>query len=275
MNTHIALVLVLCTAIQFAGFADTNSLRAEEPLSAANETPLRVLVFSATAWYRHPELPRVNGFLTSLLGKAGFRVAVSETAADVSATTLADYDVIVLNSTTDIGKTFDAAQQKALVEWFRGGGGIVGIHAAIVHHDYWPWFSKLAGCDFNSDSEFVKAKLLVDPKGQSHPAAQGFGAEFWYTADWTNHTRSVTDLPGIQVLIRIDESTYDPVRAAFKERGGKPMGKDHPVVWTREFEGGRFFYTELGHETRSLDTKFGRQHLIEGVRWAAGARRSR
>ena len=234
--------------------------------------PLRVLIFSKTAWYRHPELPRVNVFLAGLFNDAGFTTSLSETSSDLNPDRLKDYDVIVLNSTTDIGKSFDDTQKQAIVKWFRAGGGIVGLHAAIVHHDYWPWFTELAGCDFNSDSDFVKAKLLVDSVGQSHAATKGFGAEFWYTADWTNHTRSVTDLPGVQVLVRIDESTYDPVRAAFKERGGQPMGKDHPVVWTREFEGGRFFYTELGHETRSLDTKFGRQHLMEGVRWAAGAR---
>jgi type 1 glutamine amidotransferase len=45
------------------------------------------------------------------------------------------------------------------------------------------------------------------------------------------------------------------------------MGIDHPVSWIREFEGGRFFYTELGHEVKSLDTKFGHQHLIEGLHW--------
>ena len=49
------------------------------------------------------------------------------------------------------------------------------------------------------------------------------------------------------------------------------MGKDHPVCWIREFENGRFFYTELGHEVKSLDTKFGHQHLIEGLRWIVGA----
>jgi hypothetical protein len=25
-----------------------------------------------------------------------------------------------------------------------------------------------------------------------------------------------------------------------------------------------------GHDVRSLDTKFGRQHIIEGIRWASG-----
>jgi type 1 glutamine amidotransferase len=117
---------------------------------------------------------------------------------------------------------------------------------------------------------FCKAKLLVDPKNKAHPAVKGFGPGIEYSADWTNHDRSVTSLPGVKVLLRVDESSYEPVRDYFKTRGGKPMGKDHPVAWTREHGGGRFFYTELGHDLRSLDTAFGRKHIVEGVRWAAG-----
>ena len=95
------------------------------------------------------------------------------------------------------------------------------------------------------------------------------GKEFWYEADWTNHDKSVTGLPGVQVLLRVDESTYEPVRDYFKTRGGKPMGEDHPIAWTRVWGGGRFFYTELGHDLRALDTDFGRQHIIEGIKWVA------
>lgn len=101
---------------------------------------------------------------------------------------------------------------------------------------------------------------------------KGQPAESWYTADWTNHDRSVTGLPGFTVLLRVDESTYEPVRHYFQTRGGKPMGEDHPIAWTNEPPtGGRFFYTELGHDLRSLSIPFARRHILEGIRWAAGA----
>ena len=54
--------------------------------------------------------------------------------------------------------------------------------------------------------------------------------------------RAVTGLPGFNVLLRVDESTYTPVRDYFKTRNGKPMGADHPIAWTHEpATGGRFF----------------------------------
>jgi type 1 glutamine amidotransferase len=48
------------------------------------------------------------------------------------------------------------------------------------------------------------------------------------------------------------------------------MGADHPIAWTHETEGGgRFFYTEFGHDMRSLSTPFVRRHILEGIKWAA------
>ena len=225
----------------------------------------RVLIFSKTAWYRHPALPELNGFLVRLGAKHNIQMDVTESPEDFSR--LNNYQAIIFSSTTDIGKTLNEQQRKQLKDWYHAGGGIMGLHAAAVHHNTWPWWTELVGCDFNSDSEFVKAKLIVDTKNKNHPAVKGFGPTFDYTADWTNHDKSVTGLAGVRVLLRVDEKSYDPVRDAFKTRGGKPMGIDHPVSWIREFEGGRFFYTELGHEVKSLDTKFGHQHLIEGLRW--------
>ena len=71
------------------------------------------------------------------------------------------------------------------------------------------------------------------------------------------------------MLLRVDESTYTPVRDYFKTRNGKPMGADHPIAWTHEpATGGRFFYTEFGHDLRSLRTPFVRQHILEAITWA-------
>lgn len=184
---------------------------------------------------------------------------------------LAKYDVLLLNNANELDKAIPEEQRKSVEDWFTSGKkGIVGLHAALVRQTGWPWLHQLGGCDFNSDSDFLKAKVLVDPAAKGHPAVKGQPEEFWIEADWTNHDRSVTGLPGFTVLLRVDETTYEPVRDFFKTRGGKPMGADHPIAWTHEPKsGGRFFYTEFGHDLRSLNTAFARQHVLEGIKWAA------
>jgi type 1 glutamine amidotransferase len=183
---------------------------------------------------------------------------------------LSRYDVVAFVSTTDLGRALNEDHKRALVEWFRQGRGIVALHAAAVHHGTWEWWANLVGCDFNSDSVRSRARLIADPRHSNHPAVRGRGPELWLEEEWLCYDRSVSDVPGVQVLLRLDESTYEPVRAKFLGKGGKPMGADHPAAWCRAFEGGRFFYTALGHDVRALNTPFGRQHLLEGLRWAAG-----
>ena len=47
---------------------------------------------------------------------------------------------------------------------------------------------------------------------------------------------------------------------------------NHPIVWCHEFDGGRAWYTALGHTASSYDEALFRDHLAEGILWAANAR---
>lgn len=227
-----------------------------------------VLVFSGTGWYRHPETAAINGWLARRADDLQMQVDVTESPKDI-VQLLDRYDVLVLNNSNALTEILNEPQRARIRDWYRKGGGIVALHAALVRQTDWPWLSELGGCDFNSDSEFLEARVMVDPAAASHPTVKGHGASFTYKADWTNHTRSVTGLPGFQVLLRVDESTYEPVRDYFQSRGGQAMGKDHPIAWLHTNDGGRFFYTELGHDVRSLETPFGRQHITQAIKWAA------
>lgn len=228
----------------------------------------QVLVFSGTGWYRHPETAAINGWLARLSDELNMQVDVTEHPKDIL-NNLDRYKVLVLNNSNHLTKLFDKQHRDKVEQWYKNGGGIVAIHASLVRQTDWKWLNQLGGCDFNSDSEFVEAKVIVDPKGKDHPSVKGAPATFMYKADWTNHDKSVTGQPGVQVLLRVDESTFDPVRLHFKGKGGKPMGKDHPVAWINTLNDGRFFYTDLGHDVRSLDTPFGKKHIVEAIKWAA------
>lgn len=227
-----------------------------------------VLVFSGTGWYRHPETASINGWLAQLSDELGMQVDVTETPKDLESI-LEHYDVLIMNNCNELTSLLTPEQMNAVQTWYENGGGIVALHAAIVHQTEWTWFTELAGCDFDSDSEYLEARVVVDPAATNHPAVKGHEKSFRYTADWTNHTESVTGKPGFQVLLRVDESTYEPVRELFIERGGKAMGDDHPIAWTNTLNDGRFFYTEFGHDVDSLETPFGRQHILEAIKWAA------
>ena len=264
-NPRILLLCLVCFGMY------ESSLAHDEVKEQPNRSPTGVgsaLVFAGTGWYRHPETAAISGWLARLSDETGMQIDITENPKDLSL--LDQYEVLILNNANELTKVFDQKQRERIRDWYRAGGGIVAIHAALVHQTEWEWLSQLGGCDFNSDSEYLEATVTVNPAMKDHPTVRGHGLSFKYTADWTNHTQSVSSLPGFKVLLRVDESTYEPVREYFQTRGGKPMGKDHPIAWLHEKEGGRFFYTELGHDVRSLETDFGKQHIVEAIKWAAG-----
>jgi trehalose utilization protein len=232
----------------------------------------KMLVFSKTSWYRHPAIPMVDDWLSQLGADNGFRVDVTENPATFTPEKLRDYQVVLFISTTDIGKSLEAAQKEAFINWFRAGHGFIGMHAAGVHHDTWDWYTGLFGTDFDSDSEYLPATVRVDRAAKGNDIVRGLPPSFKLDGDWQNFKRSVRSLSGVTVLLTLDEKSYDPVRPHFKTLGGKAMGQDHPIAWTREYEGGRFAYTMIGHDTRPLETDFGEEHLLRLIRWAAGAK---
>ncbi len=229
---------------------------------------IKMLIFSKTSWYRHPAIPMIDDLLVQMGNDYGFPVDVTEDPMKFTPENLARYNVALFMSTTDIGKSLNDAQKKDFINWFRAGRSLIAMHAAGVHHDTWDWYSQLFGTDFDSDSEYVTALVRVDPAAKENPIVQDIAPAFHLEGDWLNFKRSVRDLSGVQVLLTLDEKSYDPVRPHFKALNGKPMGTDHPIAWTRDFEGGHFIYTMIGHDTRPLETHFGQEHLARVIEWA-------
>jgi len=68
--------------------------------------------------------------------------------------------------------------------------------------------------------------------------------------------------PNVTVLIKIDEKSY---------KGGE-NGNNHPMAWYHEYEGGRAFYTELGHTDESYSEPNYLKHLLGGILWVSEKR---
>ena len=69
-------------------------------------------------------------------------------------------------------------------------------------------------------------------------------------------------------LLTIDESTYDP-SADWGDKKSEGMGDFHPLAWYHEFDGGRSFYTALGHIPGVYKEPVFLEHLYGGIYWAA------
>jgi type 1 glutamine amidotransferase len=218
----------------------------------------RILVFSRTLAYRHEAIgPGVEALRT--LGAAnGFEVEASEEASGFNDENLAGFDVVVFLSTT--ADVLDDGQQAAFERYIRAGGGWVGVHAAADTEYDWPWYGQLlgGGAYFKSHPEIQTVQLEVE--NATHSATAHLPASFALQDEWYNFQQNPR--PAVSVLMTLDESSYAP--------GADAMGDDHPIAWFHEFEGGRAFYTALGHRPELYADPLFTQHLLGGIRWAAG-----
>jgi type 1 glutamine amidotransferase len=213
-----------------------------------------VLVFTRTAGYRHGNIAAGVSSLRKLGREHGFQVEHSEDPASFHAHGLTGFGAVVFLNTS--GNVLEGPQQEALQGFIRSGGGFAGVHAACDTGYDWPWYGRLVGAYFASHP--VVQPGLVRVADPDHASTRHLPAEWKRWDEWYDFRENPRGK--VRVLATLDESSYS---------GGK-MGGDHPIVWCQDFEGGRSWYTGLGHTRRGFADPRYQGHLLGGLLYALG-----
>jgi type 1 glutamine amidotransferase len=212
------------------------------------------LVFSRTVAFRHTSIPQGIAALRMLGTQRGWRVTASEDPTLFTDQGLAPFNVVVFLSTT--GDVLNPDQQAAFERFIRRGNGFVGIHAATDTEYDWPWYGELVGAYFRAHPEIQPALIHIEA---AHPSTMGLPSTWMRTDEWYGFRDNPRSR--VTVLLTLDESSYMP--------GASTMGGDHPIAWYHAHDGGRAFYTALGHTEASYAEPLLLQHLAGGIEWAA------
>jgi type 1 glutamine amidotransferase len=235
-------------------------------VSASGDKRFNALIFSKTAAFRHTEcIPQGTVAIAQMATHRGFEVDATEDAAAFNDQNLANYDVVIFLCTT--GDVLNATQQAAFERYIRAGGGYAGIHSASDTEYDWPWYGGLVGAYFLDHPfapQFQVATMYVEDR---HTAAtNGLGTTWTREEEWYNFRTNPRDA-GVHVLLTVDEETYDPSGYT----GSQGMGDDHPISWCHPYDGGRSFYTALGHRGIYWEEPKVLSHVLGGIEMAAGA----
>lgn len=216
----------------------------------------RVLVFSKTAGYRHNSIPNGIAAIRKLGLENGFAVDATEDAGAFTQRNLARYSAVVFLSTT--GDVLNPGQQDVFERYIQAGGGYVGVHSATDTEYDWPWYGRLAGAYFNGHPNNPNVRTgtyrVID---STHVLTRGLPARFEREDEFYNF-KSID--PTIRVLVEIDETSYE----------GGTNGAHHPMSWYHDFDGGRAWYTNMGHTEATYTEPLFLQHLLGGLRYAIG-----
>jgi glucose/arabinose dehydrogenase/PKD repeat protein len=215
-----------------------------------------VLVFSKTAGFRHSSIEAGIAAIQQLGAEHDFDVTATEDATVFNDADLAEHDVVVWLSTT--GDVLNADQQAAFERYIQAGGGYAGIHAASDTEYDWPWYGELVGAYFDSHPQNQTATIKVEDP--AHPSTAHLDPRWTRFDEWYNFQDNPRG--DVHVLAALDESSYDP--------GGGAMGYDHPVAWCQDYDGGRAWYTALGHTEESFAEPEFLDMVLGGLETAAG-----
>lgn len=277
-------ILALACLVLFAACGDGGG---------GGSAPSKVLVFSRTTGFRHASIEDGVAAIRRLGAEHGFAVDHTEDASLFTGDSLVQYRAVVFLSTT--GNPLDEpGQRSALEDFVHAGGGFVGIHAASDQNadsqSEWPWFGRLVGayfgghplyssrptgdesCQFGPIVSCHDGVALVED--DDHPAtahlarASDASPPRWDVYD-EFYGFATNPRGSVHVLASLDESTYLGDARQLSSAG--TMGDDHPIAWCHAFEGGRSFYTALGHDAALFADDAYLEHVLGGILWATGA----
>lgn len=231
-----------------------------------------VLVFHETNGFRHTGA--INASITMLeelgsnVGHDTWSVDATRDASVFTTQNLANYEVIVFSNTTG-GALLNDSQQAAMESFIQNGGGFVGFHSATDTYrgtnaaSTWPWYNELVGAIVQTSPNHTSnnlpgvMNLLVN-----HPVTDHIGnagdtwshEEEWYYWELNGGQLSNTNQNLLEVQATGNQS-YDATR---------------PITWLKEFDGGRSFYTALGHNGSTYENNQTFRQMIEkAVLWTA------
>ncbi|MBE9601072.1 ThuA domain-containing protein [Pedobacter sp. MC2016-24] len=218
----------------------------------------KVLVFSKTLGFHHNSIKQGIDAIQKLGLANKFDVDSTTNSANFTPANLKQYAAVIFLSTT--GDVLNNEQQAAFEKYIQAGGGFVGVHSATDCEYNWPWYGNLAGAYFAGHPNQQEAVLNVTDR--KHIATKHLPEQWKRKDEWYNFRNVSKDL---KVLIAIDEKSYDA--------GKNKMGDYHPIAWYHEYDGGRAFYTGLGHTEESFSEPLFLQHLLGGIKYAMGLKK--
>lgn len=156
-------------------------------------------------------------------------------------------------------RKLDAAVKQSILEFVRGGKGLVGVHAATAALQGWPEYGEMVGGYYASH---VHEQLAIRVEDRSHPVTACFGEGPFRLHDEVYIFREPFSRETSRVLLSLDlDAMRDP---------GKRLDRDYAISWVRRHGDGRVFYTTLGHEVGTYQNPLFLEHLLAGVQFAIG-----
>jgi hypothetical protein len=210
-----------------------------------------------------------------------FTPLVSDDLAVFLPASLKKFDAIVLNNASGAWITPDDATatrlkahgdkkaielmlRKSLLDFVRGGGGIVAYHYALGGNRHWPEFREMIGATVSGHPWNEEVGVRVEEP--DHPLSAAFGGKKTFRiADEIFQFSKPYARDKLRILLSLDVKTTNMGVKWIRRTDG-----DFALAWVKTFGKGRVFYTAIGHRTEIYWNPAMLQFYLDGIQFATG-----
>jgi hypothetical protein len=250
---------------------------------ATPKKPRKVFVYSVAKGFVHSSIP-ITAFTVDQIGKrtGAWSTTISYNESEFTAANLAQYDVLVLDNTT--GSFLDtpgddagtAARRKALMDFVRGGKGLVLTHAGTDSYhrngaSLWPEYNKMIGGHFKFHW-LTPQQITMKIDDAKSPLTAAFAGEPFVVHDeiYTYSQDDANNRNNLHVLYSVDYSKMDEADKKVEPANGKRTDGDYMLSWIRKEGQGRVFVQALGHNEHIWSNEKILKAFTAGMQYAAG-----
>jgi uncharacterized protein len=255
----------------------TAALPTKTPAKAKQDR--KILVFTKTNGFRHGSIP-VGTIAMKMLGEktGAFSIVHSEDEAMFEPQSLKQFDaVLMLNTTEQVLRPrelpADEAERKevlareerlkqSLLDFVKGGKGIVGIHAATDTYKAWKEYNDMMGGAFDGHPWHMEVPVRLLDK--DHPLNKVFDGQGFKITDEIYQFRADTALPKDRRMLLSLDPNWDELSR------GKREDRFYPISWIDRYGEGRVFYCSLGHRDEIYHNPAVLEHYLAGIQYALG-----
>ncbi|UCG57589.1 MAG: ThuA domain-containing protein [Phycisphaerales bacterium] len=254
--------------------------------SVTPKKPRRVLIWNTPFMEQSPHkgysIPQAEYAMKLLGEKSGaFEPVVSNDVAVYLPENIKRFDAIIFNNSNGSwirptekdmerlkmhGPDQDAVEQllrRSLLDFVRGGGGIVAYHHAIGGNTHWPEFHQMIGAAYWGHPWNEEVAVTLDEP--NHPLLAAFGGEGFRLAEEIFQFRDPYSRKNVRVLLSLDTHKTNMTVPWIHRKDN-----DFALAWVRPYGKGRVFYCAFGHRTEIWWNAAILRFYLDGIQFVAG-----